>query len=95
MPRKPSHKVTFEDAVEIWKLYSLGHFPQRIAGKIDCNVGRIYEVLKEEKHVGSKGVAIRAFEIERPSLAKQLKTFKFKAKEESDDSQGDLFRPSS
>ncbi len=57
-PRTPSHTLTFEDAVQIWLLYWQGHFKNRIAAHFDVNVHRVYEVLREEKHVGSREAAL-------------------------------------
>lgn len=58
-PRTPSHALTFEDAVEIWLLHFAGHFQNRIAASFDTNPGRVNEVLKERKHLGSKAEALR------------------------------------
>jgi plasmid maintenance system antidote protein VapI len=55
--RKPSRRLTFADAVEIWKLRLRGEFQNRIAAQFDVNPGRVNEILKGEKHVGSEQAA--------------------------------------
>lgn len=57
-PTPPSHRLTFEDAIEIWIRYWRGEFQNRIAAFFDVNPGRVNEVLKEKKHVGSKVEAL-------------------------------------
>ena len=54
----PSHVLTFEEAVDIWLRHWNGEFQNRIAASYDCNPGRVNEVLKEKRHVGSKAVAL-------------------------------------
>jgi len=55
---QPSYKLTFEDAVEIWLRHWDGEFQNRIAASFDVNPGRVNEVLKERKHVGSRDEAL-------------------------------------
>lgn len=55
----PSYSLTFEDAVEIWLRHWAGEFQNRIAASFDVNPGRVNEVLKERKHVGSREVALQ------------------------------------
>lgn len=55
--RMPSHKLTFEDAVEVWKRYWAGEYQNRIAAFFDVNSGRVNEVIKGTRHPGSKQVA--------------------------------------
>ncbi len=57
-PRQPSYSLTFDDAIEIWLLHWQGHFKQRISGHFDVNVRRVYEVLNEETHIGSREAAL-------------------------------------
>jgi hypothetical protein len=52
--RKPSRKLTFTDAIEVWKLRWKGETQMRIAAFFDCNIGRINEILKGYKHPGSE-----------------------------------------
>jgi len=89
--RSPSHTLTFADAVDIWKRYIAKHFVQRIAAHFDCNVGRIYQVLRAELHVGSKEQAVAELETSDPSLALRLRAFVFKPKDAANDNQLELF----
>lgn len=57
-----SHKLTSEDAVDIWLRSWKGEFQHRIAAIYDVNPGRVSEVLKERKHIGSKLVALAKLE---------------------------------
>jgi hypothetical protein len=61
--RRPSHKLTFEDAVEIWHRYWAGEFQNRIAASFDTNPGRVNEVLKGRTHIGSREVALRTLKL--------------------------------
>jgi hypothetical protein len=56
--RPSSQKLTSDDAVDIWLRSWRGEFQHRIAAIYDVNPGRVSEVLKERKHVGSKRVAL-------------------------------------
>lgn len=55
----PSHRLTFDEAVLVWLLYWDGHFQNRIAAMFDTNSGRVNDVVKERKHLGSKAEAMR------------------------------------
>ena len=55
--QKPSYRLTFDDAVEVWLRHWNGELQNRIAAEFDVNQGRVNEVLKERIHIGSKGVA--------------------------------------
>jgi hypothetical protein len=57
--RKPSYRLTYDDAVRIWLLHWDGEIQSRIAFSFDTNQGRVNEVLKERKFVGSKADAMR------------------------------------
>lgn len=57
--RQPSHRLTFDEAVQVWLLYWDGHFQNRIAAMFDTNSGRVNDVVKERKHLGSKAEAMR------------------------------------
>ena len=57
--RKPSYRLTYDDAVEVWLLHWKGIFQNRIAATFDTNPGRINEVLKERKFVGSRVDAMK------------------------------------
>lgn len=52
-----SYQLTFDDAVDIWFRYWNGEFQHRIAAHYDVNPGRVNEVLKGSRHVGSREVA--------------------------------------
>jgi hypothetical protein len=56
---KPSHKLTFEDAVAVWIRHWDGEFQNRIAARFDVNPGRVNEVLKQRVHFGSKAAALK------------------------------------
>jgi hypothetical protein len=90
-PRKPSHRLTFADAVEVWKRYVAKHYVQRIAAHFDCNIGRIYEVVKGVLHPGSKEQAAAELERDNAALAAELRAFVFKPAEPANDNQLDLF----
>lgn len=55
--RKPSHQLTFDEAVEVWLLWWSGEFKNRIAARFDVNVWRIYEVKHGKLHPGSREAA--------------------------------------
>ena len=46
--------VTFDEAVEVWRLHKLGVAQHRIAAQFGVNPGRVNDVLKERKHIGSR-----------------------------------------
>lgn len=52
-----SPRLTFDDAVEVWKRYWAGEYQHRIAAYFDVNAGRINEVIKRKRHVGSEAIA--------------------------------------
>ncbi len=56
--RRPSRRLTFEDAVNIWPRIWHGEFLNRIAAEYDVNPGRIAEIKKEKRFAGSKEVAL-------------------------------------
>ena len=56
-PRRPSYRLTFEDAVRIWQMHSPGEINSRIAAHFDVNQGRISEVLTGKRHQGSERIA--------------------------------------
>lgn len=58
-PRRPSYRLTFEDAVQIWLRHWNGEFQNRIAASYDVNPGRVNEVLKGTRHPGSRAEALR------------------------------------
>lgn len=54
---KTTPKLSFEDAVEVWKRYWAGEYQHRIAAYFDVNAGRISEILKRKRHIGSEKAA--------------------------------------
>jgi len=58
MTYQPSHKLTFHDAIEVWRLHFAGEFQHRVAASFDVNPGRISEVLKGHMHAGSREAAL-------------------------------------
>lgn len=56
---KPSPALTFDDAVQIWLYHWTGEFQNRIAARLDVNPGRVNEVLKERKFIGSREAALQ------------------------------------
>ena len=50
-------KFTFEEAVDVWLRYWSGQVQSDIAADYRINAGRVNEVLKEHKHLGSRQVA--------------------------------------
>ena len=89
--RTPSHQLTFTDAIAVWKRYIDKDFVQRIAADLDCNIGRIYDVVRGKKHAGSKEQAIVQLEKENDKLAEKLRAFIFKPKKPANDNQLELF----
>lgn len=57
--RRPSYRLTFADAVEIWKRRFQGEYQHRIAAAFDVNPGRIAEVLTGKKFPGSREAALQ------------------------------------
>jgi hypothetical protein len=55
---KPSYTLTYDDAIQIWLRHWNGEFQNRIAASLDVNPGRVNEVLKERKFVGSREAAL-------------------------------------
>lgn len=59
--RRRSPTLTFDDAVEVQKRYFLfGETQHHIAQAFGVNQGRISEILKERKHIGSRAAALGA-----------------------------------
>ena len=55
--KEPSYRLTYVDAVEIWRRYWAGEYQNRIAALFDVNQGRVNEVLKGKRHRGSEDAA--------------------------------------
>jgi hypothetical protein len=54
---KPTYRLTFEDAVDVWLRSWAGALQHEIAALYGVNQGRINEVLKGARHPGSMDVA--------------------------------------
>jgi hypothetical protein len=54
---RPSHKLTFDEAVEVHQMIRAGILQSRIAAHFDVNGGRIAEVNTGKLHPGSYAVA--------------------------------------
>jgi predicted XRE-type DNA-binding protein len=50
----PSRRLTFDDAIKVWAMFRAGEFQHRIAAYFDVNPGRVNEVIKGKRHVGSR-----------------------------------------
>lgn len=57
--RRPSRKLTFDDAVDIWCRILQREFLNRIAADYDVNPGRISEIKTEHTFQGSRGAAVK------------------------------------
>ena len=55
--QRPSYRLTFQDAINIWRRFWQGDYQHRIAADYDVNPGRVNEVLKGRRHKGSKEAA--------------------------------------
>jgi hypothetical protein len=49
-----TYRLTFADAVSVWLRHWAGEFQHHIAAGFRVNPGRINEVLKGRKHIGSR-----------------------------------------
>ena len=58
--RTPSYRLTFSDAVEVWRRYWAGEYQNRIAAFFDVNQGRVNEVLEGKRYPGSEDAARRS-----------------------------------
>jgi hypothetical protein len=56
--KPPTYRLTFDDAVDIWRRYWNGEFQHRIAAFFDVNPGRVNEILKGIRHAGSRDAAM-------------------------------------
>lgn len=52
--KTPSRRLNYDDAIKVWELFRSGEFQHRIAAFFDVNPGRISEIIKGKRHVGSK-----------------------------------------
>ena len=58
--RRTSHRLTFNEAVQIHKRIWTGEIYRRIAPDYDVNIGHISEVNTGKLHPGSREVAMRS-----------------------------------
>ncbi|HZS81304.1 MAG TPA: hypothetical protein VFA50_00415 [Stellaceae bacterium] len=56
-PRRPSHRLTFDEAVQVHLALWRGEYKNRIAARFDINVWRVYDVRDGKLHLGSEDVA--------------------------------------
>jgi hypothetical protein len=49
--------LTFDEAVQVWPRIWAGEYQDRIAADFDVNPGRVNEVVKLRKHIGSREAA--------------------------------------
>ena len=56
---KPSHRLTYEEAVKIHLMLMDGWFQNRIAAHFDTNPARVNEVKTGKRHPGSYEEALR------------------------------------
>lgn len=54
---EPPYRLTFDDAVEVWRRHWAGEYQHHIAAAFGVNPGRVNDVLKYRKHVGSEEAA--------------------------------------
>lgn len=59
-PQKPSYRLTFDDAIDVWLRHWSGQYQHRIAAFYDVNPARINDVLKGRLHPGSEQAARQA-----------------------------------
>ncbi|MBD8904183.1 hypothetical protein MBTS_18370 [Methylobacterium bullatum] len=55
--RRPSRRLSPEDAVQVWLRHWNGEFQNRIASDYDVNPGRVNDVLKGRLHPDTRVVA--------------------------------------
>ena len=53
--------LTFEEAVEVWPRFWSGEYQHLIAADYGVNPGRVNEVVKERKHIGSREIAEKRY----------------------------------
>jgi hypothetical protein len=58
---KPTYRLTFVDAIEVWLRHWSGQFQHHIAAHFGVNPGRVNEVLKGHKFLGSREDAEKQF----------------------------------
>ena len=66
--RRPSPRLTFDQAIEVHQLLRRGVFVNRIAAHFDVNPGRISEIKKGALHPGSRAAAVQGGGDSQPTL---------------------------
>jgi hypothetical protein len=56
---KIAYQLTYDDAVDVWLRHWAGEYQHDIAAAYGVNQGRVNEVLKEKRHLGSKATAAK------------------------------------
>jgi len=56
---RPSHRLTFEEAVQVHLMLMKGEIQSRIAARFDTNGGRISEINTGKRHPGSREEALK------------------------------------
>lgn len=56
-PRRRTYRLTFTDAVEVWRLRWKGFYQHQIAARYGVNQARVNDVLKARLHPGSETAA--------------------------------------
>lgn len=51
------YRLTMDDAVEVWLRHFDGAYQHNIAAYFGVNPGRVNDVLKRRKHIGSEQIA--------------------------------------
>jgi hypothetical protein len=54
---EPPYQLTFDDAVQIWLRHWNGEYQHHLAAAFSVNPGRVNDVLKGRKHLGSESAA--------------------------------------
>jgi hypothetical protein len=57
--RRPSRRLTFDEAIEVHRRLARGEFVNRVAAHFDVNPGRISEIKTGLKHRGSREAAFK------------------------------------
>lgn len=57
-----THKLNYTDAENVWRMSRMGFYQFQIASAYHVNQGRINEVLKRKKHIGSEETSRRPIE---------------------------------
>lgn len=58
--RRPSRRLTPDDAVQVWLRHWRGEYQHRIAADYDVNPGRVNDVLKGRLYPETRTVAVKA-----------------------------------